>query len=168
MAKLIEDELEKNRALKMNDSDINLLIVLDQTCCLMTNAVELELKHLRITQAQVRVMSMLSRQDRPATLEELAGWCLKEFNSISTLVNRMEKNGIIKKIRKKGDLKTYIALTEKGSILYHREVTERSIRLIFGKLSDEEKKHLDTLLKRVRQTAREVLGLDYRPPFLPE
>ena len=109
---------------------------------IITNAVELEIKHLRVTQPQVRVLTMLSREDRPVTLDELVKWTLKEFSSVSTLINRMEEKGLVRKIKKDGDLKTYVAMTEKGSDLYHTQVTERSIRLIFDRLSAEEKKQL--------------------------
>jgi DNA-binding MarR family transcriptional regulator len=110
---------------------------------------------------------MLSRQDKPATLEELANWTLKEFNSVSTLINRMEKKGLVKKSKQPGDLKTYISLTEKGSDLYHKKVTERSIHLILEKLTAQEKTQLESILKKIRDTTRDLLGLDFRPPFLP-
>jgi hypothetical protein len=64
-------------------------------------------------------------------------------------------------------LKTYVILTEKGSDLYHRKVTERSIHLIFEKLSKEEHKELEVILKKLRDNTRDLLGLDFRPPFLP-
>ncbi|HSW58144.1 MAG TPA: winged helix DNA-binding protein [Dehalococcoidales bacterium] len=152
---------------KKNDRDINLYILLDQVASIVNSAIEMELKHLRVTQPQVRVLTMLSREKQPVTLEELANWTLKEFNSVSTLVNRMEKNNLVEKIKKDGDMKTYVGLTEKGSLLYHRQVTERSIHMIFGKLSDKQKQHLEEILKSVRDTARDLLGLDFRPPFLP-
>jgi DNA-binding MarR family transcriptional regulator len=110
---------------------------------------------------------MLSREDRPVTIDELANWTLEEFNSVPTLINRMEKKGLIKKEKKAGDLKTYVSLTEKGSDLYHKGVTERSIHLIFEKLTAEEKTRLDTILKKLRDNTRDLLGLDYRPPFMP-
>ncbi len=162
-----DKDLEKVREQKKNDPDINLYILLDQVDSIITNAVELEIKHLHLTQPQARVLTMLSREGAPATIEELANWTLKEFNSVSTLINRMEKKDLIKKLKKPGDLKTYVALTEKGSLLYHHQVTERSIHLIFERLSDEEKIQLDSILKKLRDTTRDLLGLDYRPPFLP-
>ena len=165
--KKVQNEIENIRILKKNDPEVNLYILLDQTANIVTNAVELELRHLRMTQPQIRLLTMLSREDRPVTIEQLANWTLKEFNSVSTLVNRMEKKGLIKKIKKEDDLKTYILLTDKGSDLYHNQVTERSIHLIFDKLSTAEKKQLDTTLKKVRDITRDLLGLDYRPPFLP-
>jgi DNA-binding MarR family transcriptional regulator len=167
MVKASKDETEKIRAAKKKDAVVNLYILLDQTDSIVTNAIELELKHLRITQPQVRILTMLSRQNRPVTLDELSIWTLKEFNSVSTLINRMEKKGLVKKTKKSANSKTYVTLTEKGSKLYHQGVTERSIHLIFNELSQEERNQLKELLMKVRNTTRELLGLDYKPPFLP-
>jgi len=166
MNKTNQNEIEIIRTSKKTNPEINLYILLDYTDSIVTSAVELELKHLHITQPQVRILTLLSRQNEPVTLEKLADWTLKEFNSVSTLINRMEKKGLVKKIKKNEDLKTYVTLTEKGSKLYHQGVTERSIHLIFEKLSEEEKKQLKNLLKKVRNITRELLGLDYKPPFL--
>jgi DNA-binding MarR family transcriptional regulator len=167
MNKKAQNEIENIRTTKKNDPEVNLYILLDQVDSIVTNAVELEIKHLRMTQPQVRVLTMLSRQDRPVTLDELATWTLKEFNSVSTLINRMENKGLVKKTKTNGDLKTYVTLTEKGSELYHQQVTERSIHLIFEKLSSEEKQQFDSILKKIRDTTRDLLGLDFKPPFLP-
>jgi hypothetical protein len=46
-------------------------------------------------------------------------------------------------------------------------VTERSIHLIFDKLSQEERKNLEDLLIKVQDVTRELLGLNYKPPFMP-
>jgi DNA-binding MarR family transcriptional regulator len=167
MNKAKQDGIKKSRVLKKNDPEINLLIILDQAHSIVSSAVELELKHLRLSQPQVRILNMLSRENRPVTIDELVNWTLKEFNSVSTLINRMEKNGLVKKYKKKGELKNYISLTEKGDILYNKKVTERSIHLIFGELSVEEKNQLYDILKKVRDTTRNLLGLDFKPPFLP-
>ena len=167
MNKANQKEIEKIRILKKNDHEVNLYILLDQTDSIITNAIELELRHLRVTQPQIRILTMLSRQDEPVTLEQLSNWTLKEFNSVSTLINRMEKKGLVKKTKKDGDLRTYVDLTEKGSKLYHLDVTERSVHLIFEKLSNEERMQLRALLMKVRDATREIMGLDYKPPFLP-
>jgi DNA-binding MarR family transcriptional regulator len=167
MAKTILNNIQKIRNTKKEDPDINLIIVFDQSSSVITTAIELELKHLRTTQAQVRILNMLSRENKPVTIEELSSWTFKEFNSVSTLINRMEKRGLVKKTKKNGDLKTYIVPTEKGNVLYHKKVKEQSIHLIFGSLSDEEKKQLYNILKKLRDTTSNFLGLDYKPPFLP-
>jgi DNA-binding MarR family transcriptional regulator len=167
MAKENIDEIERIRDLKKNDPEINLYILLHQTLTIISNAIDVELKHLRVTQPQITVLTMLSRENKPVTLDELVNWCLKDFSSVFTLINRMEKNGLVKKSKKNGDSKTYITLTKKGSLLYHQKVTERSIHLVFDELSDPEKKQFDVLLMRLRNKTRDLLGLDFRPPFLP-
>lgn len=166
MVKTVSNEIQKIRKIKKEDVDINLLIMFDQANSVVTTAVELELKQLNITQPQVRIMNMLSREDRPVTIDELVSWTFKEFNSVSTLINRMEKHGLIKKIKKKEESKTYIILTEKGNIIYHKKVTEQSIHMIFSKLSDEDKRHLFNILKQIRDTTSNILGLDFKPQFL--
>jgi hypothetical protein len=67
MTKAGQDEIKKIRISKRNDPEVNLYILLDQTDGIVTNAVELEVKHLRITQPQVKILTILSRQDTPAT-----------------------------------------------------------------------------------------------------
>lgn len=165
MVKKVTDEIEKIRIMKKEDPDINLLIMFDQSSSVISTAVQLELRHLRITQPQVRILSMLSRENKPVTLDELANWTFKEFNSVTTLINRMEKRGLVKKIKKNEDSKTYIIPTEKGNFLYHNKIKEQSIHLIFGKLSDKEKKQLYNILKKLRDATSNFLGLDFKPPF---
>ena len=166
MVKKTTDNIEKIRIKKQEDPDIGLLILFDQTSSVLTTAVELELKSKRMTQPQARILHMLSRENKPATMDELADWTYKGYNSVSTLINRMEKRGLVKKIKKDGDLKTYIVPTEEGNIMYHKKVTERSIHLIFDKLSDTEKKQLFNLLTKVRDITSSILGLGFKPPFL--
>jgi DNA-binding MarR family transcriptional regulator len=162
-----KDKPEKIRERKISDPDINLYALLYQADTVITHAIELELKHLRVSQAQARLLFKLTKENRPITIEELANWSIKGFNSVSTLINRMETKGLIKKIKKENDLKTYITLTEKGDNLYLKQITERSIHLIFGKLSEEEVNQLKKILKKLNNTTLDLLGRNYRPPFMP-
>ena len=167
MSKSVDDEIKKIQILKSNDPDINLLILLDRTISVIDDAVEMELKHLRITRPQVGILSMLSREDKPLTLKEIAERNHKEISSVSVLIKRMENKGMVRKIKKDDDLKTYVVMTEKGSVIYHKNVTERSVHLIFGNLTKEEKQGLASILDKLRNTTSDLLGLGYKPPFLP-
>jgi predicted transcriptional regulator len=99
-------ELKKLKEQKRNDSDINLYILIHQTQNIISKAVDIELRHLRVTQPQVMVLTMLSRENHTVTLDELASWCIKEFSSVFTLINRMGKKGLVKKSKKSNDSKT--------------------------------------------------------------
>jgi DNA-binding MarR family transcriptional regulator len=167
MQKSINDEIEKIRVEKLNDSDIECLILFGRTWYTIDKAIELELKHLRTTRPQVAILAMLSRNNKPLTLDEMAKNSGKEFNSVSSLINRMEKKDLVKKIKKEEELKTYVELTEKGSLLYHKKLTEQAIHLIFGKLTETEKKQFMSIIGKLRDTTSNLLGLSYKPPFLP-
>lgn len=167
MDELIKTEISEIREKKLNDPDINLLIMFTRTANIIDSAVGLELKNLKVTRPQVAVLSMLSRLNRPLSIDEMAKWTEKEFNSMSALINRMEKRDLVKKVRKQEDLKTYIILTEKGSHLYHIKIAERSIHMIFGQLSDQEKNLLISILTKLRNVTSDLLGLNYKPPFMP-
>ena len=167
MSKQDQENLTKSTIAKMHDPKIDLFIVLEQARDIVNQAVELELKRYHTNSPQVKLLTMLSRENKAVTLNDLSNWALRELNSVSNLINKLEKKGLVKKSKKSGDGKTYVTLTEKGSKFYCQEVTERSIHLIFEGLSEGERKQLDILLRKVRDTTRDLLGLDYRPPFLP-
>ncbi|OGO14748.1 MAG: hypothetical protein A2Z02_06925 [Chloroflexi bacterium RBG_16_48_7] len=158
--------LEQIREAKRTDPDVNLYILLNQARNIIYNAVEAELKHLSTSHSQITILTILSRENKPVTLDELANWSQKDFSSVFTLIRRMEKKGLVKRIKKTGEAKTFITITRKGSLLYLQKVSERSIHLIFDKLSAEEKKQLDITLRNLRDYTRDMLGLDFRPPFL--
>jgi DNA-binding MarR family transcriptional regulator len=78
----------------------------------------------------------------------------------------MEKEGVVKKTKNKEDGKVYITLTQKGSEVWG-QVTERAIFLTFSALSEEEKSQLKAIIKKMRAAIRNMLGLNFKPPFLP-
>ncbi len=151
---------------KANDPRISLHALLDRTRETISKAVELELGQSGVSGPQVKVMHTLAHEDDAMTLGDLASATIRELNSISTLIRRMQKKGLVKKVKRPGDDKTYVTLTEKGRDIYNNTVTERSICLIYDALSDEEKKELSLLLDKLQSRARALLGLDYKPPFL--
>jgi DNA-binding MarR family transcriptional regulator len=151
---------------KIDDPRIALFAQLEQTRDTIYKAVELELAQYQITSVQVKILDMLARHNDGMTFDQLSRATLRELNSISTLIDRMERNGFVKKIKKPRNAKKYVVLTEKGKDKYENIVTERSICLIFDALLDAEKKQLNSVLTKLQIKARDLLGLDYKPPFL--
>ena len=151
---------------KADDPRISLYGLLDQTRETIFKAVELELGQYQISAPQVKIMHMLAQGDGAMTLGDLASATVRELNSISTLVTRMQRKGLVKKVRKAGDDKGYVTLTDKGKDIYNNTVTEQSIHPKYDALSDEEKREFGTLLEKLQSRARSLPGLDYKPPFL--
>ena len=151
---------------KADDPRIILYGLLDQTREAIFKAVELELGQYQMSAPQVKIMHMLAQGNGGMTLSELANGTVRELNSISTLIARMQKKGLVKKVKKQRDDKTCVTLSDRGRDIYNNTITERSIYLIFDALSEEEKRDLAALLRKLQSKARTLLGLDYKPPFM--
>lgn len=149
-----------------DDHRIALFIMLDRTRDIVVHAVELELKQYDINSSQAKLLSILFQENREMTLHELSQWVIRKLNSVSNLVNKLENRGLVKKLKRSGKEKTLVTLTEKGRKFFNEEVTEHSIHLIFDSLSPEEREQLSALLEKVQNKTRDLLGIDYKPPFL--
>ena len=156
----------RNNKFKLDTYTRNLFVLFDQTRDTLVRAVELELKQYKTNFAQCHILYVLTQEKNGMTQGDLSKWILRNLNTVSTLINKMEKEGLVKKTKKKEDGKVYVTLTQKGSEAWD-EVSERAIFLTFSVLSEEEKEQLKVLLKKLRTGARNILGLDFKPPFLP-
>ncbi|MBC8274200.1 MAG: MarR family transcriptional regulator [Chloroflexi bacterium] len=155
-----------NKNFKLDTYTRNIFVLFDQTRDTLIRAVELELKQSKTNFAQCHILYVLTQKKKGMTQGDLSKWLLRNLNTVSTLINKMEKEGVVKKTKNKEDGKVYITLTQKGSEVWD-QVTERAIFLTFSALSEEEKEQFKVLLEKLRTGARNILGLDFKPPFLP-
>jgi MarR family transcriptional repressor of emrRAB len=144
----------------------NLFVLFDQTRDTIIRAVELELRQSKTNFAQCHILYVLTQEKNGMTQGDLSKWLLRNLNTVSTLINKMEKEGLVKKTKNKEDGKVYVTLTQKGSEVWD-EVSDRAIFLTFSALSEEEKEQFKALLKKLRTRVRNILGLDFKPSFLP-
>jgi DNA-binding MarR family transcriptional regulator len=154
----------KNTKFKLDTDTRTLFVLFDQARDTLIRAVELELKQSDINFAQARILHSLV-QKNGMTQGDLSKWHLRNLNTISTLTSKMEKEGLVKKTKNKEDGKVYVTLTQQGSEVWD-DVSERAIFLTFSALSEKEKEQLKVLLKKLRTEARNILGLNFKPPFL--
>lgn len=155
-----------NSKFKLDNHTRNLFVIFDQTRDTLIHAVELELKQSKTNFAQTRILYVLTQEKSGMTQGDLSKWLLRNLNTVSTLISKMEKEGLVEKTKNEEDGKVYVTLTQKGSEEWDA-VSERAIFLTFSVLSEEEKEQLKVLLKKLRTEARNILGLDFKPPFLP-
>jgi DNA-binding MarR family transcriptional regulator len=149
-----------------SDKGMNLWVHLDQVNTLVRKARALELKHYNFTLAEAEILYILIRENKDLTLAEIAWWNCRELNSVLIRVNKMEKKGLVKKIRGSGGKKSKVHISEKGRELYSK-VTSKSIHMIFDVISEEEKENLESILQKLDVRTRELLGIGFKPPFLP-
>jgi DNA-binding MarR family transcriptional regulator len=136
---------------------------LDQTADVVSKARELELNQFSLTKAQALILHSLMTEKKGLTIAEISRMRAKEPNSVLNLIKTMLKKGLVQK--SKEDNKVSILITEKGRSQYSNS-TKQSIDLIFSILSKEEIQQLHSILQKVRERSRSLLGIDYKPPFL--
>lgn len=127
---------------KMNENE-KTWVRLFRAYTVLERAREMELSRVGITLPQAAVLYFLGTARETLTPTKLARLTYKEPHTISGLLNRMEKQGLIKKTK---DLKrknlVRVSLAKKGEELFKRLLSERVVINITSCLS---KKELDTL-----------------------
>ena len=89
-----------------------------------------------------------------ATPAEISRWLLRESHSITGLINRMVRRGLVTKtkdLEKKNLVR--IAMTEKGQQAYAQVAKRESMTRIMSSMSDDECEHLVACLKLLRDKA---------------
>jgi DNA-binding MarR family transcriptional regulator len=149
-----------------DDPNMNLWILLDQTRDVVAKCREVELNQFQLTRVQAAVLYILIKENRGMTIAEISNWNLRELHSVLSLINRMAKIGFIRKIRNRESGKINVVITEAGVNAYINS-TRRSIEMIFSSIEPEEKEQLESILKKIRAKGRELLGIGFKPAFLP-
>jgi len=113
-------------------------------------------KHLNATHMEIALLTIVSGLGGAATPAEIARWLMRKRSTISGLLNRMERNGLIersgyennKKLRK-------VTLTEKGREILGQMDNSDVLKDYTGALSDEEFQQLWYLLEKLQQAVHE-------------
>ena len=119
-----------------------------------------------ISPRQAAMMFMILTLGEKATPSELARSLFREPHSISELVDRMEKTGLVRRVSdldKKNLVR--VELTDKGRDIYERSLTEEPVHKIMASLSNDEHEQLRALLRKHWDEAAKELGMEKREPF---
>jgi DNA-binding MarR family transcriptional regulator len=129
--------------------------------------VELEIEPHKVTLSQAKVLYLLAKnREEEVTLADLSKWMFREPNSISSLITRMEKAGLVSKRRDREENRIFVSITPKGYGLLMNKLTEHSMTVVMSALTPDEKKRLRLYLRKLRTRGRQILGIDLKPPFL--
>jgi DNA-binding MarR family transcriptional regulator len=140
------------------DEDFRLWRFLDHTRYAISRSRELELAQFDLTPEQAYVLDILSVKGGSTTIGEIVDMTLRQHHTVSTLISRMAKRGLVEKKQSLKDRRSYdIVMTKKGQELF-RKVTKKSIEMVFATLSNEDKRALGALLNRLLTRAYELSG----------
>ena len=128
---------------------------------LIYKAREKELLKYGLTPEQVSILFIVRALNGKLTSADIARLYLLKRHTVSTMIARMEKKGLVKRvpdISYKNRLR--ICITEKGEGSYQHSTERRHIHQIFGSLNGEESKQLLFLMQKITASASRELGLD--------
>ncbi len=140
--------------------------MLNQVYWAMVRATENELRPIGISMIGAAVLFLAKNAKAPATPAQLSRWLFREPHTVSGLLNRMEKQGLIRKTK---DLErknlVRVTLTEKGEKAYQRQSEMRVIRKLLSSLSPKQRDNLMTYLRTLRSRALDELVVRRELPF---
>lgn len=126
---------------------------------------QIELLPFNITVEQSTILVTLSYNGGSATSKALEDITLRQQNSISTLISRMEKNGLVTRVKHIGAKESIIMISDKGLDVLER-ITAISMKEVFSHMTASDKQELAEYLYALRVRVRNILGVSYQPPFV--
>jgi len=149
------------------DQDYELWVLLNQARDATLRAREDELRRqVGISAIQAAVLFIVKAVKVPATPAEISRWLFREPHTVSGLLDRMEKKGLITKakdLERKNLIR--VALTEKGEEAYRRSRDMKVIPKILSSLTGRKKDNLRGYLEKLRNKALEELRIEHPLPF---
>jgi DNA-binding MarR family transcriptional regulator len=149
----------------MLTNEINTLwILLNHTTNAISRQREAELSEYGISIEKHAILHALIIKDGQ-NIRDIAAVRLRRHHSIFTLIIRMEKQGLITKIKSSRSKEYKIYITEKGKELYFK-IPSNSLESIFPALTRDDQQKLSQYLKLLMVRSLTMQGFDYKLPFL--
>jgi len=124
----------------------------------MSKARRNELVHLGVTPAHAGVLRFAQQFKKPCTIQQLRQSMGRSNSSMVGIINRMERNGLIKRqVDSQNKKYTQIIVTSKGKTLYDKAVGLSAFVTIISSLPKEDRKKLKQYLNNLSKVAQKVI-----------
>jgi MarR family transcriptional regulator, organic hydroperoxide resistance regulator len=149
-----------------NDNDYNLWVLLRQTRDALIKAREKELEEYGLSSIQAAALFTIQAIGNEATPAEISRRLVREPHSVSGLLGRMEKQGLIKRAKdlpKRNMVR--IVLTKKGMNAYKQSTRRLTMHKVMAALSEDEQGQLWDILQKLRERSLKLAGIGRELPF---
>ena len=115
------------------------------------NAREKELHKHGLSTRQAAGLLVLKASGGSISMSSLPRWTIRKPHTISGILSRMEKMGLIERVLENGEKRHYrVVLTEKGYEAYEKAAIRESVHRIMSNLSIRELDQLSAVLNKLR------------------
>ncbi len=121
---------------------------------ILRKEVERALSEWKVTVPQALVLIFVDEAEGPVSVSDLARFLMQESPSVTTLLDRMSKRGLVKRVQDPHDRrKVAVSLTSRGKNVRDqiRQPALEAHEYLFGVLSDKERASLKKLLRKFRR-----------------
>lgn len=155
----IESIKEVNvRDIRKTNVDFIIWALLNQTKDTLFKVRGNELNQYGISATESQVLFTINDLGGKTTPAAISRRVYREHNTVTALLSRMEKKGLISKVRDRERKNIWrVDMTEKGKEVFRQSIKMDSIRRVISILSDIEQKRLETYLRKIRDNALKQL-----------
>jgi MarR family 2-MHQ and catechol resistance regulon transcriptional repressor len=164
----------KNRLIqvKLEDPILRTFILFTQTAHVVLKYIDTQFyRNAGLSLIKFVVLQILAANGGTMEPSRIAEWTLRERHDITTLVERMQRDGLVRTERNEKDRRfVNITLTDKGSRLRNKAVpvARKIVKEIMESITEEDTSQLEKLLSVLRQNAhyglRQVARRPQKPP----
>jgi DNA-binding MarR family transcriptional regulator len=138
----------------------------NQAYWVMIRVAEAEMRGLDLTMIQAAVLYWVKTLETPPTPADLSRLLFRRPHTVSDLLTRMEKQGLV---RRKRDAKrrnvSRVVLTSKGEEAYERQRQVGAVARVLSELTPQESEMVQRALDRLRRKAIEELKSGLSSPY---
>ena len=148
------------------EQDYELWVLLHQACDAMARARDNELRPAGISGMQAEVLFIVKTLDHMPTPAEISRCLFREPHTVSGLLNRMERQGLVTKLKdleRKNVIR--VTITPKGEEAYRQSREMKVIHKLLSCLSQEQQANLRVCLGTLRHNALVELAQQRPLPF---
>lgn len=145
------------------DSDYEILLLLMQARDVAYRAREKEVNKYGIKGVEGFALFVIKSIGSGATPAEVARWMFRQHNTVTALLDRMEKKQLIRKDTNKN--RSTISLTEKGEEAFRQSSKREAMHFMFSVLSQEELQQFKSYLMQIRDQGLKYLSNEPKITF---
>ena len=153
---------------KIEDKEYDIWILLSRIYHLIAMLRKLELSKFNILPVQSYILFIIKALGNETTPSKISEYVYQQRSSISDILNRMVKQGLIKKTNKSGGKKRVIVtLTEKGEKALLLSGNRKYLHKVMSSLTEEKRRQLESSLEILRDSAINELSITQKTIMRP-
>jgi DNA-binding MarR family transcriptional regulator len=153
---------------KIDDKEYDIWILLSRVYHLIAMLRKLELSKYDILPVQSYILFIIKALGDETTPSKISEYVYQQRSSVSDILNRMVKQGLIRKTNKSGGNKRVIVtLTDKGEKALTLSENREYLHKVMLSLTEEKKRQLESALEILRDSAINELSITQKTIMRP-